>query len=158
MNETITPVRRSVTVAATPERTFQMFTAHFDAWWPRGHHIGQAELDHVVLDPQVGGRWYEVSVDGSTCEWGSVIAWEPPSRLLLAWHLNGMWQYDPDPTRASEVEVTFTAADGGTEVVLEHRLIERMVEGESARGALDGDGGWPAIIAGFGRLVDAGAR
>jgi hypothetical protein len=31
------PVRRSITVKASAERAFEVFTAGFDTWWPRSH-------------------------------------------------------------------------------------------------------------------------
>ena len=63
----------------------------------------------TILEPQSGGRWYERGDDGSECDWGRVLAWEPPHRLVLTWQINGQWQYDPDPDRASEIEIRFTA-------------------------------------------------
>ena len=55
-----------------------------------------------------------------------MLAWEPPDRLLLSWHLQGDWEYHPDPAKASEIEVRFVAeAAGMTRVELEHRHIER---------------------------------
>ena len=86
---TITPVRRDVTVPASVERAFQIFTTHFDSWWPRAHHIGSAELRLAVLEPRVGGRWYEIGIDGRECDWGRVLSWDEPHRIVLAWHLNG---------------------------------------------------------------------
>ncbi len=159
MSPTIAPVSRQVTVPANVERTFQVFTTHFDTWWPRGHHIGAADLYRAVLEPRVGGRWYEIDVDGTECEWGTVLAWDAPSRLLLSWQLNGRWEYDPDPGRASEVEVTFRAVDeSSTVVTLEHRHLDRMVAGEDAHTGIDGDGGWRGILVGFAAVIAASAR
>jgi uncharacterized protein YndB with AHSA1/START domain len=154
MTDTVAPVTVSAAVGVGPVRAFQLFTEHFDAWWPRGHHIGAADLQRGVIEPFVGGRWYEVGVDGSTCEWGRVLVWEPPARLVLSWHLDGTWSYNPDPKRASEVEVRFEPLpDGSTTVTLEHRGLERMVGAAGARGALGSEGGWPGIVAGFARLA-----
>jgi len=86
-----------------------------------------------VIEPRAGGRWYEVGVDGTECDTGRVTAYEPPERLVLAWHLYGSWQLDPDPERASEVEVRFVV-DGPsrTTVELEHRGFERHGDGAGA--------------------------
>ena len=44
-------------------------------------------------------------MNGST-----VLAYDPPQRVLLSWHLNGEWgPTTPTPARASEVEVRFIA-------------------------------------------------
>lgn len=146
----MTDVRRSVLVNATPDHAFKVFTAKFVSWWPPAHHIGAAELADVVVEPRVGGRWYEVGQDGAECEWGAVLAWDPPSRLLLAWHLNGDWDYDPDPARASEVEITFTPDGEKTLVELVHRGFERhFTKPAAVRDGVSGEGGWGAILVGF---------
>jgi uncharacterized protein YndB with AHSA1/START domain len=90
-------------------------------------------------------------VDGSECEWGQVLAYEPPTRLLLSWQINGTWQYDPDLAHASEVEVIFTdLGDGRTRVDLEHRAFERHgATASSVQDAVGGDGGWPMIMERF---------
>src|SRR6266540_4362405 len=101
--QTIPTVWRTITVDAPVERAFRVFTESFNSWWPPEHHIGEAELAEAVLEPREGGRWYERGIDGSECEWGRVLAWEPPHRLVVTWQTNGEWQYDPDPRRASAV-------------------------------------------------------
>lgn len=157
MSQTITPapVRKTLTVRASPETAFKVFTEGFDRWWPRSHHIGKAELKAAYIEPRAGGRWYETCVDGSECEWGDVLVWDPPRRLLLAWRLNAQWDYDPD--LLTEVEVLFTLEDDGlTRVDFEHRGFERMgAGGEAARTGVDGPGGWGAILAEFKRVTDA---
>ena len=140
-------VRREVTVAAPPERAFAVFAERFDAWWPRSHRIGEAEMAEAIMEPRTGGRWYERGVDGSECDWGEVLAYEPPHRLMLSWHLNGEWAYDPDPAHASEVEVTFTPAGDGTRVELVHRGFERTgPTGDALREGVSREGGWGGLL------------
>jgi uncharacterized protein YndB with AHSA1/START domain len=145
---TDTAVRRTVTVEAPIERAFTVFTEGLDAWWPREHHLGQADMKEAVLEPKAGGRWYERSVDGSECSWGQVLAWEPPHRVMLSWQVSGNWEYEPELAKSSEIEVRFTA-DGParTTVELEHRLFERHGDGAAnMRSAISGDGGWTGTL------------
>lgn len=137
-------VRRTVTVSASQERAFQVFTEEFGTWWPREYSIGTADMADFVLEPKAGGRWYEVGVDGTECEVGRVTAFEPPDRVVVAWHLDGDWAYDPDPAHASEFEVRFVAeGDDRTRVDLEHRHFDRHGDGSAAvRGAVDSPNGW----------------
>ena len=50
----IEPVRKSITVRATPERAFRVFTEEMDSWWPRTHHIGSSPMKRVVVSPEPG--------------------------------------------------------------------------------------------------------
>jgi uncharacterized protein YndB with AHSA1/START domain len=54
-----------------------------------------------MIEPHVGGRWYEKGVDGSECDWGTVLAWEPPHRVVVTWQINGEWP--TIPTRRTRV-------------------------------------------------------
>ena len=54
-----------------------MFTERFGTWWPAEHHIGAADLADAIIEPRVGGRYYERGVDGSECDWGRVLAYDP---------------------------------------------------------------------------------
>ena len=88
MQATDSAVRREIVVDATRERAFEVFTQGFDGWWPRSHHIGAAEMQRAAIDPEAG-RWYEIGVDGSRCDWGAILVFEPPSRLVLEWRIGG---------------------------------------------------------------------
>lgn len=140
------PVRKTLTVATTPQRAFEVFTAGFDRWWPRTHSIGEAPLKTAVLEPRKGGRWYGLLENGTQAEWGDVLAWEPPTRLVLAWRIGADWQYDPK--LLTEVEVSFTPeGEGATRVNLEHRLLDNMgAAGEGARASFDSEGGWGGLL------------
>ena len=144
----VEPVIRSVHVAATPARAFEVFSTGIGRWWIATHSIlaSKSPQASVTIEPRVGGRWYERGEDGSQCDWGRVLAWEPPRRLLLAWQLDAQWDFDP--ALVTEVEVRFDAEPGGgTKVTLEHRCLERYGAGaETARSGLASEGGWSGLL------------
>ena len=152
MSTHVDPVRKQIIVEATPERAFRIFTDN-SAWWPPEHHIGKADLEAVVLEPRPGGRWYERGVDGSECDWGHVLVWDPPKRVVLAWQLSSQWQYDP--SLVTEVEVRFTPVGAGkTRVELEHRNLERYGDAAAElRKAIDATNGWAAHLERFASAV-----
>ncbi len=150
--ETLDVVRRVITVPAAPERAFQVFADRIGSWWPKEYSIGESDMADFVVEPRAGGRWYEIGVDGAQCDTGRVLAYEPPHRLVLAWHLTANWQFDPDPEHASEVEVRFAAVAGGTEVVLEHRGFQAHgTDAPAVRGTVDSPGGWDFCLAAYAR-------
>jgi len=108
--EAYAAVRDSVTVPLAPPAAFEFFTERLVEWWPlESHHILQGDAGTAVIEPREDGRWYEIGADGRECDWGRVRAFEPPSRLLFAWQLTPEWRFDPDPAKATEVEVTLQA-------------------------------------------------
>jgi uncharacterized protein YndB with AHSA1/START domain len=145
-------VRKAVSVHAPPEVAWRVFTEKMGTWWPLGSYkIGQAKAADAVIEPRVGGRWYERGEDGSTCDWGRVVTWEPPSRLVLTWDISADWQFDP--TLNTELEVRFLAdGRGGTRVELEHRHLDRYgARRDEMRAIFESGGDW-------GRLLEAFAR
>jgi uncharacterized protein YndB with AHSA1/START domain len=141
-------VRKAITVAAPPQRAFDVFT-NMTSWWMLGsHHIGEAEPEAVVIEPASGGRWFERSSDGTETDWGRVLDWDPPARVLLAWHLDADWRYDPDPARSTEIEVQFVPeGPDSTRVELVHRGLE--VHGDRAQevyDAIDSPEGWTGLL------------
>jgi uncharacterized protein YndB with AHSA1/START domain len=151
----VAPVRKTVRVNADVARAFDVFTAGFARWWPRSHHIGAVAMTEAFIEPRVGGRWYERGEDGSECEWGKVLAWEPPARIVLAWQINNNFKYDP--TAMSEVEIRFVAESAGITVVeLEHRNIERLGTGaDEFRTKVDAPNGWTLIMQTYAAAVAA---
>ncbi len=147
-------VTKSVTVNAGRERAFAVFTEKFFTWWPKSHHIGEAELADAVIEPKVGGRWYERGMDGAECDWDYVLAYEPPERVVLSWHLQGDWSFHPDPAKASEVEVQFIKeTDSRTRVELTHSHIERHDGHEQVREGVDSPNGWAGILADYAKAA-----
>ncbi|MGH7032347.1 MAG: SRPBCC family protein [Stellaceae bacterium] len=148
MNRTIAPapVRKSVRVKVPPARAFEIWTTGMSRWWIKTHTINptKSPIKEIILEPRRSGRWFERGEDGRECQWGKVLAWEPPTRLVLAWQVDGQWQFDPN--LITEVELRFTPDGSGTLIELEHRHLERL--GDAAE-AIGGDGGWAALLEGF---------
>jgi uncharacterized protein YndB with AHSA1/START domain len=144
----VEPVVKTIRVQATPARAFEFFTAHMSRWWPPSYSISptRTPIAEVVLEPRAGGRWYERGIDGSECDRGRVLVWEPPTRIVIAWQINAAWQFDP--TLLTEVEVRFAARESGTtEVKLEHRRLERFGDSVAGmRAILDSDTGWSGLL------------
>ena len=99
----------------------------------------------------VGGRCYDVDSEGVECQWGTVLAHEPPTRFVLAWHIQADWTIDLDPELQSEVEITFESlGPERTNVRLEHRQFERHGSGGAdLREGVAGAGGWGALLERF---------
>ena len=148
MTQTTDAVTHSVLVPLQPDAAFELFTDRFSEWWPKdSHHILDSPATDALLEPRAGGRWYERSETGEECDWGSVLEFDRPNRILLAWHLTPEWKYDPDPASATEVEITFEAEQDQTRVTLEHRGFEVHGEaGAAMRESVGGDGGWRSLM------------
>ena len=150
------PIRRSLRVKASAAKAFQTFTGGMGRWWLKTHSLHPAGQKDVVVEPRTGGRWYEIGHDGSEREWGRVLAWEAPDRLLLAWQLNAEWTYDPD--FETTIEVRFTPDGDHTLVEFEHRDLERFGDkADALRGDYDTgmDGGWRQLLDGYQATLEA---
>jgi uncharacterized protein YndB with AHSA1/START domain len=150
-------LRKVVSVKAPPEIAWRVFTEKMGTWWPLAtHKIGKAKAVDAVIEPRVGGRWYERGDDGSTCDWGRVLAWEPPSRLVLSWEISADFQYDPN--LKTEVEVRFiTEGKDGTRVELEHRHLDRYgARRDQVRRIFDSDAGWKGLLEAFAACASEG--
>ncbi|HYC03640.1 MAG TPA: SRPBCC family protein [Azospirillaceae bacterium] len=149
-------VRKQITVKAPPARAFRIFTEKHGSWWPLAtHHTGAVDAVDAVIEPRVGGRWYEKGVDGSECEWGRVQAWEPPSRLVLVWQTGADWKFDPN--LHTEVEIRFDpTTEGHTLLTLEHRHLEAFGEAAPAmQAAFESEQGWSGLLAIFAAAAGA---
>jgi uncharacterized protein YndB with AHSA1/START domain len=132
-------VRKVVTVDCAVEEAFRVFTADALSWWPVETHSIHGAVREIVFEPEAGGEVYEVSTKGEKGHWATVLEWEPPTRLVLAWNI---LEREGDQT---EVEVSFLPDGDGTRVELEHRGWDRVAE--SAEGKRnDYDSGWDVVL------------
>jgi uncharacterized protein YndB with AHSA1/START domain len=152
-----TSIRTEIIVEAPRERAFRVFTERFDKIKPREHNLLGVEIAQSVFEPRAGGRVYDRGIDGSECQWGRVLAYEPPERIAFTWDISPRWQLESDPAKTSEVEIRFVAeADERTRVELEHRHLDRHGEGwENLRDGVAGDQGWPLYLDRYAQEVGA---
>ncbi|HXG75626.1 MAG TPA: SRPBCC domain-containing protein [Gaiellaceae bacterium] len=142
MNETlaIEAVRKTITVDCTVEEAFRVFTAGAQSWWPTdSHSIFGADVREIVFEEREGGEVYEVSTSGEKGHWATVVTWEPPGRLVLAWNILGR-----EPV-ATELEVRFLPDGGGTRLELEHRGWDALPE-DAAEKRASYDTGWDHVL------------
>ena len=141
-------VRREIVVEAPVERAFRVFTGQLDKIKPREHNMLGVDIEETVLEPRAGGRIYDRGTDGSECEWASVIAYEPPDRVVFSWNVSPHWQVETDPAKRSEVEVRFVAEGAErTRVELEHRHLDLHGDGwEGLRDGVAAPDGWPLYL------------
>ena len=141
-------VEKSVTVSVPVERAFEVFTAEIGTWWPlRTHAVDTERSETVVMEGRVGGRLYERTPSGEEHVWGTLVAWEPPNRIVYSWH----------PGRgeetAQEVEITFGPEGEGTRVDIRHygweRLGDRLEETIASYNE-----GWGKVIAVYARAAE----
>jgi uncharacterized protein YndB with AHSA1/START domain len=115
-------IRKSVEVDVPVEAAFRVFTEQAGSWWPLAtKSVGQEEAEDLVFEPRVGGRVHERLRSGKEHEWGEILAWEPPERLVFTWHPGR------EQETSQEVEIRFSRSGEGTRLELEHRGWDRLV-------------------------------
>jgi uncharacterized protein YndB with AHSA1/START domain len=89
MDTEISPIVKTIEIAAPRAVVFDIFTTRLADWWPlaRFSRVRGAAPLTAVLEPRVDGDIYEVSATGDRLSWGTVVAYEPPTRLVMHWHL-----------------------------------------------------------------------
>jgi hypothetical protein len=132
---TVPPVRREILVDADPLTAFSVFTGAIGRWWPLaelsiyGSGATVAFVDGVIV---------ERSPQGEEAVWGTVTRWEPSAVVAFTWHPGRA------PEGAGNVEVTFTAAESGTLVTLQHSGWDSYDDPLTARAEYDR--GWPKVL------------
>lgn len=138
---TIEPLVVEFEVGVPPAHAFDTWTRRCATWWPPSHTICRAPAA-ITFESRPGGRIVERAADGTEHPWGTILDWEPPTRLRYLWHLFF------EPSEATEVEVTFTARGSGTSIRLEQRGWERLGDAGASRRERTGQA-WAAITERF---------
>lgn len=153
--QTINPVRVSVSVDLDQQSCFEVFTDEITSWWPEGHHIGEAPIEKVTIEPFVGGRWYTKHTDGSETDTGVVTAYDPPRGFTVTWQIGADWAHHDD--LVTHIDVTFTPADDGRTVVeLVHRDLEAYgVDAAKMQETFEGPDAWAGMLKHYAEVAEA---
>jgi hypothetical protein len=143
MKTRIEKINKEVEVNTSQKVAFKVFTEKMDLWWPKTHHIGKTPMVKQVLEPKEKGRWYSIHEDGTQCSVGYISNWNPTSKVVLIWQIDGDFKHNPN--LVTEIEVNFIAeGPNKTRVKLEHRNLDRIGEGGKAVDSMDQ--GWGMIL------------
>jgi len=128
----------SVFVAVDPATAFEVFTREIDRWWKHGprYRIAGKRSGILSFEPGPGGRLFEsfeTAGGARTFDVGRVIAWEPPSRLVLEWR-----GVNFKPHEKTLVEVRFAPQRSGTLVTVRHSGWSSLPTDHPARHGLVG--------------------
>ena len=146
----IEPLRLAFDVDRPADHAFAVWTRDIGRWWPVDHTASAEPGLEVVLEPRVGGRFFERTTDDREIDWGEVLVWEPPERFVYTWHLKR------DRADATEVEIRFVPTSSATtRVEIEHRGWERLgTDGPAWRDR--NRGGWDSLLPHYLAAVAAG--
>jgi uncharacterized protein YndB with AHSA1/START domain len=144
----IEPLRLRFDVDCSPTEAFTLWTTRTTLWWPASHTLSGTRGTAIIFEPGANGRIYERSQSGEEKDWGTVLHWEPPNRLVYTWYIFS------DPEDATEVEVNFRAnPDGATTVAIEHRGWDAFDDGAHRRD--QNQIGWQGLVAPYTRACNS---
>ncbi|WP_018723732.1 SRPBCC family protein [Salinispora fenicalii] len=147
-------LRSSLLVPASAQQAFEVFTGAITDWWVMEYTwSGPGLLTTLGMEPRAGGMLYEIGPHGFRNDWGRVLTWAPPRRLVFTWQIGADRVPAPDPAQASEVEALFRPDPSGqTRVEVEHRHFDRHgPAAEGYRRALTT--GWSELLARYASVV-----
>jgi uncharacterized protein YndB with AHSA1/START domain len=104
---------------------FRVYTECAAEWLPVGHTFIR-DPQAILMEPFVGGRFYERGADGTEMTRGTITEWEPPRRLAVTWRIGPGWRPVFDDEHASVIIVEFNpSGSAATELVLTYTHLER---------------------------------
>ena len=88
-------------------------------------------LESISLAPCENGRCTEVGPNGFQVDWGRVLKCHPSEKIKFTWQISPNREPQPNPQKASVVEVNFTMINLKTTIVsLVHSGFEKNGEGD----------------------------
>ena len=137
-------VHKSVTIARPPDVAFKIFVEEIAQWWPVDKYSFLGPDATPIIEPRVGGRFYETSPDGREYTIGEVLRYEPGVRLTYTWnHREGKG--------TTEIDIRFSSVDAGTRVDVAHSGFEKLADDTLAAGYSTG---WDEVLGYFTRHAE----
>lgn len=121
MNVKTTAITQKIIIPALPEEVY-------DAFMDAKKHSAFTGAK-ATIDPRVGGEF--TAWDGYI--WGRNLELEKPKRIVQEW-ITSEW---PEGYPPSKLELTFTKAEGGTEIVMHHSNVPAEQAEDYRQGWID---------------------
>jgi hypothetical protein len=146
-------VVRTVAAKCSRAHAYATFMARIGEWWPAAFSAGGDDLADVVIEPQVGGRVYEISKSGDEFTWGTVKAIQDGTAITMVWTLGVR---APDPTELDirfAGDITGDLADG--DLVADVTLRHSGFVSDDDHGRFESAGGWTEVLAAYKACAEA---
>lgn len=150
--------RAHVIVNLSPTLAFERFRHDIARWWPKEYTYSGNSMEDLYLEGRKGGVFWERGPEGFRCDLARVLRWMPPDKMIMRWHISPGHRPEPDPERASEVEIRFVPDGGtGTRIEVEHRAFSRHgTLGAEYASRMGSETGWPLILRRFAEYCGCG--
>lgn len=155
MDKSKDSVKVTVKVPISASDAFNAFIDDLHSWWPKEYTWAGDVLERIKIEPKENGRCFERGPYGFECDWGRVLKWNPPHRIIFSWQISPNRVPEPNPEKASEVEIQFKEiSNKATKINFEHRNFDNHgKDAETYKKALNSPQGWPYIIDNYKKLV-----
>ncbi len=113
-------VNQDLEIRAPRQRVFQALVEETSAWWGRPYLRDEAAARAIVIEPRLGGRFYEAWGDGEGSEWGRVTAFRRDELLEMEGRM-GL-----SGPAIGVVQFRLEDREGGTRLHFCHRVMGEM--------------------------------
>jgi uncharacterized protein YndB with AHSA1/START domain len=141
-------IRRTLHLSNPAAEAFIVFAENMADWWPKEYTWSREVLEDIGIENKKGGLCYEIGPHNFRLDWGRVLEYEPPSKIRFTWQISPNRVPEPDPSKASEVEISFIEEDEiKTRLEFEHSKFENHGnDGNIYRELMDSPEGWDYIL------------
>lgn len=138
---------KELKIRIPPNVAFQLFINNLNDWWPKEYTWSKEKLKEIRIDSRENGFCTETGPNGFRCDWGTVREIIKNEKISFKWQIDPKRAPVPDPEKASDVKLQFTADGNSTSLILEHFNFDKHGDGcEDYRLAMDSEIGWEYIL------------
>ena len=148
---TMSAIIKMTDVPLSSAMAFNKFINELQMWWPKEYTWSKDKLVLLKMGNNVNELCSEIGPDNFHCDWGKILEIEQGKKIKFSWQIDYNRVPQPDPAKASEVEVTFeNAGAANCSVKIIHRNLDKHeIKQHLYFEALNGQHGWDYILGCF---------
>jgi uncharacterized protein YndB with AHSA1/START domain len=129
------------------EDAFEKFVYQFSNWWPKEYTWSGQKLKSINIMGEVNAKCYEIGPYDFRYDWGRILEIKSPHRIVFTWQISPARIPEPDPDKASEIEINLIADNNSTILQFVHRNFSKHGVGwEKYLESLKSEQGWTYIL------------